>query len=70
MKNTQPTKKVELHPAPIVNARPVPPRLAKISRDFSDSIYGSNSQYHLMKLRSSLGNANGIGIGKSALLIV
>jgi hypothetical protein len=55
LKNAQPTEKVELHPAPIVNACPVPPRLAKISRDFSDSIYGSNSQHHLMELWSSLG---------------
>ena len=54
--HTQPTKKVELHPAPIVNPRPVPPRLAKISRHLDDSIRGSNSQHHLVQLRSSLAN--------------
>jgi hypothetical protein len=54
IENTQPTKKVELHPAPIVDALSVPPRFTKISRHLGDSIRGSDSQQHLMKLRSSL----------------
>jgi uncharacterized membrane protein len=51
--DAQPANKVELHPTPIVDARPVPPRLAKVARHLSDSVSGLYEQ-RLVQLRSNL----------------
>ena len=52
--HTQPAKEVELHPASIVDARPVPPRLDEISRHFRDGLCRKGRQ-RLVKLRGGLG---------------
>jgi hypothetical protein len=54
IEHAQPTEKIELHPAPIINARPVPPRLTKIPRHLNDCFRRSNSQHLPMKMRCIL----------------
>ena len=60
--HAQPAKKVELHPAAVIDPRPIPPRLTEVAGHLGDSIRRSDEE-QLVELGSSLATTTTTSMG-------